>query len=111
MLFDHVDLRVRSLAAVRPLLEPLLAGLGYGKANADDESVGFHAENESGAEPFLWLVQDTGHRPNATRLAFHAPTRAEVDRLSELAAAHGARAYEPPAIVTEYGPAYYASFF
>lgn len=111
MLFDHVDARVRALATVRPLYDALLPALGYAHLNEDETSVGYHRVRETGAEPFFWLVQDPGHRPSATRLAFAAPTREEVDSLAELARVAGARQFEPPAIVPEYGPSYYAAFF
>jgi catechol 2,3-dioxygenase-like lactoylglutathione lyase family enzyme len=111
MLFDHVDLRVRNLAAVRPLYDALLNALGYTKHNADDESVGYHQPEETGAEPFLWLVEDSAHRPGETRIAFAAPTQADVDRLAAIARDAGARQFEPAQLVTEYGPTYYATFF
>lgn len=111
MLFDHVDMRVQNLALVRPFYDRLLAAMGFTNQNADEESVGYHYPGESGAEPFLWLIEEPGHRPSETRVAFAAPTRAEVDRWAQLAHESGARAFEAPQIVKEYGPAYYAAFF
>ncbi len=111
MLFDHIDMRVRCLGDVRPLYDALLPAMGYAKMNADEESVGYHHPNETGGEPFLWLVEDAHHRPGGTRVGFHAATRADVDRLAALAKSAGAGAYEAPQLVPEYGPAYYAAFF
>lgn len=111
MLFDHLDFRVGSLAQVRPLYDALLGAMGYTQINEDSEYVGYHRPNETGAEPFFGIVLEDGHLPTGTRVAFGASSRAEVDRLSDIARAHGAREYEPPHQVTEYGPAYYASFF
>ena len=111
MLFDHVDLRVRDLKAARPLYDVLLPALGYTKINADDESAGYHRPGETGAEPFIWLVEEPGHTPNGTRIAFAAASRSEVDRLAALARDNGATAFEPAELIEEYGPFYYATFF
>lgn len=111
MLFDHVDLRVQNLAGVRPLYDPVLAALGFTKQNADDESVGYHRPDETGAEPFLWLIEEPAHSPPGTRIAFAAQSREEVDRIAEIARIAGARAFEAPHLVTDYGPNYYAAFF
>lgn len=111
MLLDHVDMRVRDLERVKPLYDALLPAMGYTKINADEESAGYHVPDESGAEPFIWLAVDAAHRPNFTRVALAAATRAEVHRLAAIAQAAGANAFEPPELVTEYGPNYYAAFF
>lgn len=111
MLFDHVDLRVPSLAEARPFYDALLSAMGWTKINADDESAGYHREGETGAEPFLWVVEDPAHVPGGTRLGFAAATREEVDRLAEVARRNGAGDFEPPELVTDYGPRYYAAFF
>lgn len=111
MLFDHVDMRVANLAAARPLYDALLPAMGYSKINADAESAGYHPPSESGGEPFIWLVEELDHRPNGTRIAFAAPKREDVDRLAKAAQDAGARAFEAPALIEEYGPNYYAAFF
>jgi len=111
MLFDHVDMRVRDLARVRRLYDALLGAMGYTQVNADEESAGYHRPDETGAEPFLWLVADGEHRPSHTRIALAAQTRDEVDRLAETAREAGAQAFEAPQLVLEYGPEYYATFF
>lgn len=111
MLLDHVDIRVSSLQAARPLFDALLPAMGFSKINADAESAGYHRADETGAEPFVWLVEDAQHRPNGTRIAFAASSRDDVDRYSKIALDNGATAYEPPELVTEYGQFYYASFF
>lgn len=111
MLLDHVDQRVRNVKAVRSLFDALLPAMGYSKINAGAESAGYHLPDESGAEPFIWLVQDPTHEPSATRVAFAASSRAEVDRLAEVARSAGARAFEGPQLLAEYGANYYAAFF
>lgn len=110
-MYDHIDMRVRDLRKVRPLYDRLLPAMGYTQMNQDGESVGYHRPRETGSEPFLWLIADAGHRCTETRIAFAAENRAQVDRLAETARSAGARAFEAPAIVSEYGPSYYAAFF
>lgn len=111
LLIDHVDVRVRNLAKARPLYDALLPAMGYTAINADEDSAGYHWPGETGAEPFIWLVQDAAHMPNGTRIALGAQSRAEVDSFSELALRTGATNYEAPQLITEYGANYYASFF
>jgi len=111
MLFDHVDMRVRDLVRARPLYDALLGAMGYTELHEDEDSAGYHRPDETGAEPFLWLVADGDHRPGQTRIALYAQTRAEVDRLARIAHEAGAQAFEAPQLVPEYGPTYYATFF
>lgn len=111
MLLDHIDMRVRDLARVRPLYDALLPAMGYSKINADDESAGYHRPGETGGEPFIWLVADPEHAPNGTRIAFAAASRADVERLAALARSAGAQAFEAPELIVDYGPNYYAAFF
>ena len=111
MLFDHVDLRVQNLAAARPLFDALLPAMGFTTINADGESAGYHLPAEDGSQPFIWLIEDTEHRPSETRIAFRARSREDVDRLAEIVARNGAQAFEPAALIEQYGPNYYAAFF
>jgi hypothetical protein len=110
-LFDHVDLRTGNLALVRPLYDALMLAMGYADLHVDEDSIGYHKENESGEDGFVWLVEEREHRSNGTRIAFGGRDRADVDRLSSIAKDAGARAFEPARLITEYGPHYYASFF
>ena len=110
-LIDHVDVRVRNLGGVRAFYDALLPAMGYTEIHADEESAGYHRPAETGAEPFLWLVEDPAHAANGTRIALGADSRAEVDRLSRIALQNGASAFEGAQLITDYGPNYYASFF
>ena len=111
MLLDHVDFRVRALKEARPLYDALLRAMGHTRVNADEESAGYHLPHESGGEAFFWLVEDPEHRPNGTRVALQAASRVEVDRLAAIAKSAGASNFEPPELIEEYGPNYYAAFF
>lgn len=110
MLLDHIDLRVRDISDARPLYDALLSAMGF-LPQGDDDCVGYHVPDVVDDEGFIWLQQDPSHVPNATRIAFHASTRAEVDRWAEVARVAGARAFEPPHLCREYSNGYYASFF
>lgn len=109
--YDHVDARVGELAKVRPLYDALFTAMGYVDLHVETDSVGYHRPNESGSDPFIWIVEEKGHRPNGTRIAFAARSRAEVDRLAKITQEAGARAFESPQLIAEYGPNYYATFF
>ncbi len=111
MLFDHVDLRVSDLARARPLYDALLGALGFANIVEDADSVCYYRAEGDRSAPFFGLVLDRGHRPNGSRLALMASSRAEVDRLAAIAEGHGAAAFEPAQLCEEYTPWYYATFF
>ncbi len=111
MLYDHVDFRVGDLTKVRPLYDALFEAMGYSDVHVENGSVGYHLPNEKGDDAFFWIVREVPHVANGTRVAFSGGTRADVDRLSAIAKANGALAFEAPSIVHEYGDRYYASFF
>jgi catechol 2,3-dioxygenase-like lactoylglutathione lyase family enzyme len=111
MLYDHIDLRVGSIAKVRALYDALCTAMGLTDLHDDGDSVGYHRPGETGADAFLWVVEERDHRPNGTRTAFGAESRAEVNRLGAIARENGARAFEPAQLVAEYSPTYYATFF
>jgi predicted lactoylglutathione lyase len=67
----------------------------------------FEAVGETAME-FFGVTESPGHVPNEDRIAFWAESRADVDRLAELAAQSGARNIEGP---TDYEAGYYAVFF
>ncbi len=104
-------MRVADLSLVRPLYDALFTALGLTKINDDAGSVGYHRPDEGGTDPFVWLVEEREHQAGGTRIAFAAPARSEVDRLAQVAHSAGARAFEAPHLVTEYGADYYAAFF
>lgn len=111
MLFDHVDLRVSDFANVRRLYDSLLPAMGYSEIGEDDETITYYRPGGRRSAPFFGINVDRAHRPNGCRIALYAPSRAEVDRLSAVAREAGATAFEPPALIAEYSPFYYASFF
>lgn len=110
--FQHVDLRVTSLAEARPFYRKLMPALGF--VRDDTGSSGWHvfaAEGEPPQAPWFGFTEDPDHRPNANRIAFAAASREEVDRLAAIAVEAGARNMSGPRACPEYGPTYYAAFF
>ena len=111
MLFDHVDLRVRDLDNVRALYDALLPAMKFSRVAQDAESICYYYEGDDRTNPFFGIISDPSHRPNESRIALRASSRAEVNRLAEIARTSGAKAFEPPAICEDYTPVYYAAFF
>ncbi len=111
MLFDHVDLRVSDFARTRVLYDAVLPAMGFSEIAADAGFVCYYRPGGGRSNAFLGLALEPLHRPNGTRLAFRAASRAEIDRLSQVAREAGAGAFEPPHVCEEYTPFYYASFF
>jgi catechol 2,3-dioxygenase-like lactoylglutathione lyase family enzyme len=82
-LYDHIDLRVRSLKEARAFYEAVLPALGVTEARE--------------------------HTANECRIAFWAQSTAEVDRLAHIVAEKGGRQIEGPGYLE--GAGYYAVFF
>lgn len=106
--FDHVDLRVRSLAKARPFYEALLPALGFTRDATIEGWLQYEAEGSAGASEFFGVTESSQHIANDCRVAFWADSIDEVDRLAAIAVQAGARNVEGPA----YEEArYYAAFF
>ena len=106
--FDHIDLRVHSLAEARPFYEAILPALGFIRGATIEGWLQYEAVDVGTAE-FFGITESTGHQANACRIAFWADSTAEVDRLAEIARRAGARSIEGPGY--HEGPGYYAVFF
>jgi catechol 2,3-dioxygenase-like lactoylglutathione lyase family enzyme len=115
---DHIDLRVRDLAAAAPFYRALLPALGFTREVFIEDWLQFEAPGDPPAETsgaasapaaqFFGLTEDPAHQPNATRVAFRADSPARVDQLAALVARLGARHLEGPGLEA---PGYYAVFF
>ena len=109
MLLDHIDLRVPSLAAVRPFYAVLLPALGFSKEVSVEKWFSFQATGRPNANEFFGITESAHHVPNETRIAFWAESTTEVDRLAEVVRGAGGKNIEGPGY--DEGPGYYAVFF
>ena len=107
--YDHIDLRVRSLAEVRSFYETLLPALGFTRDVRIQGWLQFEAAGADGATEFFGVTESAGHTANECRIAFWADSPSEVDRLAEIIVRAGARNVEGPGY--HEGPGYYAVFF
>jgi len=109
--FDHIDLRVQSLAAVKPFYDAFLHAYGFRPmANADPGCFLYVRVAERSFE-CVAITEDPEQRANKTRIAFGANSPEDVDRLAQIATKAGAQAGEGPMPCPEYWPTYYAFFF
>lgn len=106
--FDHVDLRVRSLAEARPFYEVLLPALGFTRNVTIEGWLQYEVAGTDGATEFVGLTESPQHVANECRVAFWADSLREVERLAELVVRAGARNVEGP-LYEEVR--YYAVFF
>ena len=113
--FDHLDLRVRSLAAARVFYDAFLPAVGFSDVEASPGWVGYFLPDaaEGAKPPFIGLNEDVPdqYRGGANRVAFWADSVAEVDRVAGIVRAAGAHVVEGPEYCHEYTPGYYAVFF
>jgi len=107
--YDHIDLRVRSLAEVREFYVTLLPALGFTRNVEIEGWLQFEAAGSAGATEFFGVTESSTHVPNECRIAFWADNTGDVDRLAGVALRAGARNVEGPGY--DEGPGYYAVFF
>jgi catechol 2,3-dioxygenase-like lactoylglutathione lyase family enzyme len=117
--FDHIDTRVRSLAAVEPFYDRLMAELGlpFKKHSFVDEAGDWHsldagqqynvAEYFEASQPdraacFIGFIEDPAMRPVLTRIAFRVKAPIDVDHWVRLLGEIGAVNIEPSASMEEY---------
>jgi catechol 2,3-dioxygenase-like lactoylglutathione lyase family enzyme len=110
-LFDHIDLRVRNLAEAQLFYAQLLPALGFPSFSETPLGVAYDAIRQHPKPEFIGLIEDPVHTPNATRIAFWAESKEEVERVAKIAVEAGARNVEGPMFCPEYSPTYYAIFF
>jgi catechol 2,3-dioxygenase-like lactoylglutathione lyase family enzyme len=107
--FDHIDHRVRSIAAVREFYDALMPALGYTHVDGCGGAREYYCEDD--ANQFFGLHERADHKPSQTRVAFAAADRAAVDLIGALLPTIGARAIEGPQDCPDYIQPYYAVFF
>ncbi len=107
MMFDHVGLSVKDIAASVRFYAAALGPLGFELCSQDDSGAGFGPKGE----PALWLYpsgKNAGAR--ATHVAFRAPNRKAVDAFHAASLEAGGRDHGKPGLRADYGPSYYAAF-
>ena len=107
--YDHIDLRVRSLAEARLFYEALLPALGFTRDVGIESWLQFEVAGAASAPEFFGVTESSQHVANECRIAFWADSTSEVDRLAEIIVRAGARNVEGPGY--HEGPGYYAVFF
>jgi catechol 2,3-dioxygenase-like lactoylglutathione lyase family enzyme len=106
-IFDHVDLRVRSLAESGGFYRALLPLLGFTERVDIENWLQFEAQGSDATE-FFGVTEDPAHRPNRSRIAFWADSRERVDALTAELARIGAKHIEGPGFESA---SYYAVYF
>jgi predicted enzyme related to lactoylglutathione lyase len=107
--YDHIDLRVHSLAEARPFYETLLPALGFTREVGIEGWLQYETAEAGSATEFFGVTESPQHVANECRIAFWADSTSEVDRLTEIVVRAGARNVEGPGY--DEGPGYYAVFF
>ena len=79
--YDHIDLRVRSLAEARPFYETLLPALGFTQDVGTEGWLQFEAAGDGSAPEFFGVTESSRHVANECRIAFWADSRSEVNRV------------------------------
>jgi predicted enzyme related to lactoylglutathione lyase len=110
-LFDHIDLRVRSLAEAKPFYAQFLPALGFPNFGETPMGIAYEAIRDHPKPEFIGLIEDPDHRPNSTRIAFWSKSKEELDLLAKVVLDAGALNVEGPMFCPEYSSTYYAMFF
>jgi len=111
MVIDHIDLRVADVAAARPFYDAFLKTFGFRGQRQSNGDVIYYRLAERRVQEAVALIQAAGHVANEVRLAFHAGSPEDVDRIARIANDAGARAFEAPQWCPEIAARYYAAFF
>jgi catechol 2,3-dioxygenase-like lactoylglutathione lyase family enzyme len=108
--FGHIDLRVSALAQAQAFYDALLPALGFSERYHGDLWKVWATPDPPPGAVYFAVTESAGHVPNENRIAFSVSSRADVDRIAEIAGAAGALEVSGPKEMP-YGPGYYAVFF
>jgi catechol 2,3-dioxygenase-like lactoylglutathione lyase family enzyme len=111
MVFDHIDLRVADVAAARPFYDVFLKAFGFRGQRQSNGDIVYYRFAERRVQEAVALIEAAGHVANDVRLAFHAGSPEDVDRIATVARDAGARSFEAPTWCPEIADRYYAAFF
>jgi catechol 2,3-dioxygenase-like lactoylglutathione lyase family enzyme len=102
-MIEHASIPVKDLAKAKAFYAAALAPLGY-KLHMDfDDAAGFM----EGGHTSFWIGEND--KPQATHIAFRAPSKEAVDEFHKVALAAGAEDNGAPGY-RDYSPGYYAAF-
>ena len=108
--FGHIDLRVTDLPAALAFYDQLLPALGFSERYHGETWKVWATTEPLPSTAYFAVMEERGHVANSNRIAFWAPSDAEVDRVTEVARGAGAMTVSGPKPMP-YSPGYYASFF
>jgi catechol 2,3-dioxygenase-like lactoylglutathione lyase family enzyme len=109
--FQHIDLRVNDHDRAWEFYSQILPAIGFTKGNKGKIFSGYDADGDPPQQAWFGFTEDPNHRPNLTRIAFWAESRARVDEIAELLGPAGAKNISGPKACPDYTPTYYAVFF
>lgn len=114
-LIHHLDLTVQDLAASATFYGALLGFLGYRRVRDEPGGIDWDLRSARrlcsiGLKPARTQTHDR-YSCGLHHLAWHAESRADVDRLHDLLLDLGAMILDAPADYPSYGTGYYAVFF
>ncbi|WP_438352523.1 VOC family protein [Microbacterium sp. CJ88] len=113
LVFDHLGITVIDLARGIAQFDPVMTALGFARQDADG-SVSWWREGEPELILFPAREAENGAHRHGTvgwqHLAFALASRAEVDRLHEIAVSAGWSAVRDPKPYPRFNDRYYASF-
>jgi catechol 2,3-dioxygenase-like lactoylglutathione lyase family enzyme len=105
-MFDHLELKVKDLAASTRFYQAALAPLGYVLGTHDESSAGFGPHER----PALYLRLSRAATGPGSHVALRAQDRDAVGRFHSAGLAAGGRDHGAPGLRPDYGPHYYAAF-
>ena len=119
-LIHHLDLTVKDPWASCDFYDAVLGFMGYRRVREDKRGFDWELTSPGGIFASVGVVkaEDAGrgrahdrYSPGLHHVAWHAESRADVDRLYEFLLRIGATVLDPPADYPAYGDGYYAVFF
>ena len=88
----------------------MLPALGFTEQYHSEQWKVWATSEPPPATAYFAIIESPGHAPNENRIAFHAESAGEVDRIADVARAAGATELSGPKPMP-YGPGYYAVYF
>jgi glyoxylase I family protein len=116
----HLDFTVKDPRASCAFYDAVLGFMGYRRVREDERGFDWELTSPSGTYTSIGVMRAEGpgrgrahdrYSPGLHHVAWHAESRAEVDRLHELLLSIGATVLDQPADYPAYGDGYYAIFF